>query len=80
MIQSKPKETLLQILTKRQFEVAGLVAKGLTDKEIGAELGIADGTVAHMVYEAMDRVQVSKRILLATRYVLERREGYYEGT
>ena len=29
--------------------------------------------------EAMRKANVTKRLLLATRYVLEQREGYYEG-
>jgi hypothetical protein len=32
------------------------------------------------IAEAMRKTGVTKRTLLATRYVLEKREGYYEGT
>ena len=69
-------QTLLQLLTPRQFEVISLLSKGLTDKEIAEHLGNAEGTISHHVAEAMRKADVSKRVLLATRYVLEKREGY----
>jgi DNA-binding NarL/FixJ family response regulator len=38
-------------LSQREFEVAACVARGMTNREIAAELVIAEGTVAsHMVH------------------------------
>jgi len=78
--ESTPKPTLRELLTARQFQIAKLVAEGYSDKQIAAELELAQGTVSVMVYAAMDRADVTKRVLLATRYALEKDRGYYEGT
>lgn len=75
-----PKMTLLQLLTRRQFEVAGLVAQGLSDKEIADKIGISVGTVNYTIYQAMDRLEITKRTVLAVRYGVEKDRGYYEGT
>ena len=65
-----PIPTLRELLTRRQFEVVSFLSQGLTDKEIADKLGIADGTISHHVTEAMQKANVTKRALLATRYVL----------
>ncbi len=38
---------------------------------------LQDAKVEARVTEAMQKANVTKRVLLATRYVLEQREGYY---
>jgi FixJ family two-component response regulator len=44
---------LLQRLTRREYQVMGLVATGLLNKQVGGELGMAEKTVkthrAHMM-------------------------------
>lgn len=61
-------------MTAQQWRVAVLVAHGLTDKEIGKTLGIADGTVGFHVARIADALGVRKdgntRVLI-TRAVLE---------
>lgn len=53
-------------LTARQFQVVSLVAKGLENREIGAQLGLSSGTVRNVLSAVYDRVGVSSRAYLAT--------------
>jgi DNA-binding NarL/FixJ family response regulator len=40
----------LELLTPREREIALLVARGLTNKEVGRELGLCDGTVKQHIH------------------------------
>jgi DNA-binding NarL/FixJ family response regulator len=44
-------------LSPKQLEVARLVARGMGNAAIGAELGIVTGTVARHVHEAMKKLR-----------------------
>ena len=48
-------------LTPREREVLAQVVKGRTNKEIGAELGITEGTVKRHMGEILSRLEVSDR-------------------
>jgi len=48
-------------LTAREREVLAQVVKGRTNKEIGAELGITEGTVKRHMGEILSRLEVSDR-------------------
>lgn len=48
-------------LTDREREVAGLLGRHLSNKEIAAELGISVHTVKHHVRQALHKLGVSKR-------------------
>ena len=48
-------------LTAREREVLAQVVKGRTNKEIGAELGISEGTVKRHMGEILSRLEVSDR-------------------
>lgn len=56
-----------QQLTPRQTEVAELLVRGLTNREIGEILGIRMGTVKNFVQQILDALQVANR----TEAVLE---------
>lgn len=60
-------------MTERELQVAILVAEGLTDKQIGATLDIAEGTVGAHVAHAATALGVPKtgntRVLI-TRAVM----------
>lgn len=56
-------------LTTRQLEVAGLVARGLTDTAIARTLGITRRTVTHHIVAAFDKLGIDNRIALALWYV-----------
>ena len=50
----------LDALSPRQYEVAHLVAVGRTDKQIGAMLGIKEGTVRDYVDQIIDRLGIDR--------------------
>jgi DNA-binding NarL/FixJ family response regulator len=54
-----------QILTKRQVEVARLVAQGLPNKGIAVRLGVEVGTVKIHLHNIYQRLQISGRLRLA---------------
>ena len=63
-------DAVLQGLTKRQREIIQLVARGATDKEIAAALGIAQATAQKHVTHILQRLQVPNRaaaVALITR-------------
>jgi two-component system, NarL family, response regulator len=53
-------------LTPREREVIQLVAKGLTNKEIGRALGISDNTARNHVNSIIEKLEVSDRTEAAT--------------
>lgn len=59
-------------LTPRQEQIAGLIAGGLTDKEIARALGIAYGTVRGHVRQMLATTGHERRITFAVAYALDR--------
>jgi DNA-binding CsgD family transcriptional regulator len=57
-------------LTDTEKTVAGLVAEGLNNKQIGARMFISTHTVAHHLRQAFRKLQIASRVEL-TRVVLE---------
>lgn len=53
------------LLTPREIEVVRMVAKGLTNKEIASELGIADGTVKIHLHNIYEKLGIARRAELA---------------
>jgi two-component system NarL family response regulator len=53
-------------LTPREHEVLQLVAKGLTNKEIGRAIGISDNTARNHVNSIIEKLEVSDRTEAAT--------------
>ena len=49
------------LLTPREIEVVRMVAKGLTNKEIAAQLCIADGTVKIHLHNIYEKVKINRR-------------------
>lgn len=56
------------VLTKREIEIASLVAKGLANKEIAASLGIQVGTVKDHLHRILEKAGCANRAALATAY------------
>jgi len=52
----------LATLTPREDEILGLVALGLTNKEIARDLRIAEKTVKHFMTNIMQKLQVRNRV------------------
>lgn len=57
-------------LTKRELQIARLVAQGLTNPQVGAELGIKTGTVSSHLDNIYTRLHLSGRAAL-TRWLVE---------
>jgi DNA-binding NarL/FixJ family response regulator len=53
-------------LTQREHQVLQLVAKGLTNKQIGLAFGISDNTARNHVNSIIEKLQVSDRTEAAT--------------
>lgn len=64
----------LEQLSRREFEVARLVARGLTNKAIGLELGISEKTVE------IHRGRAMKKLGLRSAADLGRLAGHFSGT
>jgi DNA-binding NarL/FixJ family response regulator len=62
-------------LTAREREIAGLVATGLSNKDIARTIGISDGTVRIHLSNIYQKLGVSNRTALATHASLEGQPG-----
>jgi two-component system nitrate/nitrite response regulator NarL len=58
-----------QILTRRELETLQYVADGLSNKEIGQQLSITEGTVKNHVHNALEKLQLENRIQAAAYIV-----------
>lgn len=58
-------------LSHRELEILQLVARGLSNKEIGATLSITEGTVKNHVHNALHKLQMENRIQAAA-YIVRR--------
>ena len=58
----------LERLTPREKDVARLVAQGLTNREIAAQLFLSEGTVRNHVVVVMEKLEVSNRTQLGVAY------------
>ena len=54
-------ETHMPRLTEREAEIVGLIADGLTNKEIGAALGVREATIAWHVANVLSKLEVPSR-------------------
>jgi len=57
------------LLTRREIEILQLVAEGLSNKEIGWQLSITEGTVKNHVHNALEKLQLENRIQAAAYIV-----------
>jgi two-component system nitrate/nitrite response regulator NarL len=53
------------LLTRREVEILQLVAEGLSNKEIGWQLSITEGTVKNHVHNALEKLGLENRIQAA---------------
>jgi DNA-binding NarL/FixJ family response regulator len=63
----------MKLLQKREEEVAGLVAEGLTNRDIAKKLGLSEHTIKNYLFRIFDKLGVSSRAELII-YVLGHRE------
>ncbi len=71
---STPKSEL-EGLTAREAEILTLVAKGLSNKEIAARLGVSHGTVRNHLANVFKKLHVQCRTEAAMKYLLLKYEG-----
>ena len=58
-------ENVLSVLTDRERQIMGLVSEGLSNKEIGRRLNIADGTIKVHLHHIFQKLEISNRTVLA---------------
>jgi two-component system nitrate/nitrite response regulator NarL len=58
-------ENVLTVLTDRERQIMALVSEGLSNKEIGRRLNIADGTIKVHLHHVYQKLEISNRTLLA---------------
>jgi two-component system, NarL family, nitrate/nitrite response regulator NarL len=58
-------ENVLSVLTDRERQIMRLVSKGLSNKEIGRRLNIADGTIKVHLHHIYEKLEISNRTVLA---------------
>lgn len=69
----------LGLLAKREAQVVGLVATGLTNGEIARKLSISEHTVSNYLFRIYDKLGISSRVELVL-YVMRQREGGEESS
>lgn len=52
----------LQELTAREQEILGLIARGMTNREIGQSLALAEKTIKHYVTNILQKLQLRSRV------------------
>jgi two-component system nitrate/nitrite response regulator NarL len=65
------------LLTKREEELVGLVAEGLTNRDISRQLGLTEHTVRNYLFRIFNKLGTSNRLELAL-YVVKRK-GAHQG-
>ena len=68
-MQETPNTKKMDILTKRETDVVGAIADGLTNKEIAAKLFISEGTVKNNVTAILDKLNLKHRTQIAIYYL-----------
>jgi DNA-binding CsgD family transcriptional regulator len=62
-------ENWLHGLTPREYQVAVLVSRGMSNKEVARELGVSDGTVKLHVHNIFQKIGARNRYGLIQRMV-----------
>ncbi|MBR0906789.1 response regulator [Bradyrhizobium liaoningense] len=69
-------EKMLELLTQRERQIAGLVSEGMSNKEIARKLNVSQGTVKVHLYNIFQKLEISNRTVLATISLLQRTSGF----
>jgi DNA-binding CsgD family transcriptional regulator len=59
--------TQMERVTSREYQVAMLVARGLTNKEVAHQLGVTEGTVKTYVHNILRKLAARNRYALAAK-------------
>jgi two-component system, NarL family, nitrate/nitrite response regulator NarL len=63
--QSAITDNAMVVLTERERQIMKLVSEGLSNKEIGRRLNIADGTIKVHLHHIFQKLEISNRTVLA---------------
>jgi two-component system nitrate/nitrite response regulator NarL len=63
----------MTVLTDRERQIMRLVSEGLSNKEIGRRLNIADGTIKVHLHHIFQKLEISNRTLLAALAVSQQK-------
>jgi two-component system, NarL family, nitrate/nitrite response regulator NarL len=63
-------ENVLTVLTDRERQIMSLVSEGLSNKEVGRRLNIADGTIKVHLHHIYQKLEISNRTVLAALAIL----------
>src|SRR2546426_695044 len=63
----------MSLLAKRETEVVGLVAEGLTNREVAVKLGLSEHTISNYLFRIYNKLGISSRVELVL-YVMRQRE------
>jgi DNA-binding NarL/FixJ family response regulator len=66
-------------LTEREYEVATLVATGLTNRQVARQLGIAEWTAVNHVRNVMRKLDCASRVNVAAWIMLMSRDKDLSG-
>jgi two-component system nitrate/nitrite response regulator NarL len=58
-------DNALTVLTDRERQIMRLVSEGLSNKEVGRRLNIADGTIKQHLHHIYQKLEISNRTVLA---------------
>jgi two-component system, NarL family, nitrate/nitrite response regulator NarL len=64
-------ETALTVLTDRERQIMRLVSGGLSNKEIGRQLNITDGTIKQHLHHIYRKLAIGNRTVLAALAILQ---------
>lgn len=65
---TRPVNPAMNSLSPRERDITRLVAQGMTNKEIAAQLFLSEGTVRNKILMIMDKLQVNNRTQLGVAY------------
>lgn len=65
-------------LSKREEEIARLVAEGLSNRQISDRLGLSEHTIKNYLFRVFEKLGVGTRVELAL-YAINRRQGRHAG-
>lgn len=66
---------LVQWLTPREYEIAELIAEGLSNEQIAQRLVLSPGTVANHVGHVLTKLMVESRVQVAVQFATHKRDA-----
>jgi two-component system, NarL family, nitrate/nitrite response regulator NarL len=70
---------MLTVLTEREREIVRLVSEGLSNKEVGRQLNISDGTIKVHLHHVYQKLAISNRTALAALTLSQHGSGDSSG-